>query len=98
MQALLEAAGGPFFAGASFSAADVAWAPFLERCAAPLSWYAAQLPCLHKGLVPRDPSRWPCLAAWCDAMGPYPSPSPNPDPNPSPNPSPNPEPNPSPQP
>jgi len=60
-EALLEAAGGPFFAGASFSAADVAWAPFLER-------YAAQLPCLHKGLVPRDPSRWPCLAAWYDAM------------------------------
>lgn len=54
-------ADGPFFLGASFSAADVAWAPFLER-------YAAQLPCLHTGLVPRDGARWPNLAAWYDAM------------------------------
>jgi len=30
-EALLDAGGGPFFAGAAFSAADVAWAPFLER-------------------------------------------------------------------
>ena len=38
---LLAEHGGPFFVGGCFSAADVAWAPFLER-------YAAQLPCLHK--------------------------------------------------
>jgi len=52
---------GPFFLGGAFSAADVAWAPFLER-------YAAQLPCLHSGLVPRDGARWPHLARWYDAM------------------------------
>ncbi|KAH8054291.1 glutathione S-transferase [Aureococcus anophagefferens] len=53
--ALLEERGGPFFAGADLSAADVAWAPFLER-------YAAQLPLLHDGLRPRDASKYPSLA------------------------------------
>ena len=41
---------GPFFTGGTLSAADVAWAPFLER-------YAAQLPCLHEGLIPRVPGQ-----------------------------------------
>ena len=48
---LLAEHGGPFFVG-GFSAADVAWAPFLER-------YAAQLPCLHK-VRPR-PIPPPCV-------------------------------------
>jgi len=52
---------GPFFYGARFTAADVAWAPFLER-------YSEQLPCLHAGLDPRDAGRWPRLAAWYEAM------------------------------
>ncbi|EOD39092.1 hypothetical protein EMIHUDRAFT_251553, partial [Emiliania huxleyi CCMP1516] len=52
---------GPFFVGRELSAADVSWAPFLER-------YAAQLPCLHDGLLPRDASRWPRLAEWYAAM------------------------------
>eukprot|EP00439_Symbiodinium_sp_Y106_P002166 s2255_g1.t1 len=52
---------GPFFRGEKISAADCAWAPFLER-------YAAQLPCLHRGLRPYDRSRWPKLAAWYEAM------------------------------
>ncbi|OLP97144.1 Glutathione S-transferase L1 [Symbiodinium microadriaticum] len=51
---------GPFFRGEKISAADCAWAPFLER-------YAAQLPCLHRGLRPYDRSRWPKLAAWYEA-------------------------------
>lgn len=53
--------GGPFFYGAKVTAADIAWAPFLER-------YSEQLPCLHAGLDPRDRSRWPRLARWYDAM------------------------------
>ena len=53
--------GGSFFCGKELSAADVSWAPFLER-------YAAQLPCLHEGLLPRDASRWPRLAEWFEAM------------------------------
>ena len=53
---------GPFFCGSAVSAADVAWAPFLER-------YAAQLPCLHANLAPRDADGdYPRLAAWFDAM------------------------------
>ena len=63
-EALLgEHAAGPFFCGAAPSAADVAWAPFLER-------WAAQLPCLHEGLTVRggDAGRWPLLSAWFDAM------------------------------
>ena len=58
---LAKHASGPFFVGAELSAADVSWAPFLER-------YAAQLPCLHEGLTPRDPVRWPHLHAWFEAM------------------------------
>ena len=58
--AALGETGGPFFCGDAFSAADVAWAPFLER-------YAAQLPCLHDGLAPRS-ARWPRLEAWYSAM------------------------------
>jgi len=55
--------GGPFFCGAEFTAADIAWAPFLER-------YAAQLPCLHDGLDVRgeDGVEYPNLVAWFEAM------------------------------
>ena len=60
-EVLLAKHKGPFFVGSSLSAADISWAPFLER-------YAAQLPCLHDGLMPRDGSRWPRLAAWYNAM------------------------------
>ena len=60
-EVLLAKHKGPFFVGPSLSAADISWAPFLER-------YAAQLPCLHDGLMPRDGSRWPRLAAWYNAM------------------------------
>ncbi|CAE8641295.1 unnamed protein product [Polarella glacialis] len=63
---LLGRHGGPFFFGPQISAADCAWAPFLER-------YAAQLPCLQTDLRPYDVNRWPRLAAWCDAMQQVPS-------------------------
>lgn len=53
--------GGPFLCGQSFSAADVAWAPFLER-------YAAQLPCLHDDLQPKDEREYPHLYQWYKAM------------------------------
>jgi glutathione S-transferase len=53
---------GPFFCGSRITAADIAWAPFLER-------YAAQLPCLHENLNPRsDVDTYPHLVAWYDAM------------------------------
>ena len=53
---------GPFFCGPVLSAADVTWAPLLER-------YAAQLPCLHRGLRPRgNDGRWPRLDRWYSAM------------------------------
>jgi glutathione S-transferase len=54
---LLGQSSGLLFHGSQLSAADCAWAPFLER-------YQYQLPCLHAGLHPRDPSRWPHLTAW----------------------------------
>ena len=53
--------GGPFFCGEDMTAADIAWVPFLER-------YAAQLPCLHEGLVPRDSKIYPFLNKWFNAM------------------------------
>lgn len=56
---LLAARGGPFFCGAELSAADIAWAPFLER-------YAAQLPLLYAGLDPL--ASYPRIAAWFDAF------------------------------
>ncbi|KAJ1461475.1 hypothetical protein M885DRAFT_507495 [Pelagophyceae sp. CCMP2097] len=59
--ALLAERGGPFFCGSLVSAADVAWAPFLER-------FAAQLPLLHDGLRPRDALKYPRLAEWYLAM------------------------------
>jgi glutathione S-transferase len=53
---------GPFFAGKSVSAADVYWAPFLERL-------AAQLPVLYPTLSPRRPgSRFEALSEWYNAM------------------------------
>ncbi|CAB9512574.1 glutathione Stransferase [Seminavis robusta] len=52
---------GPFFAGSQVTAADIAWAPFLER-------YRYQLPCLHQGLEPDNPTEYPHLAAWFHAM------------------------------
>jgi glutathione S-transferase len=62
---LSTSSSGPFFCG-SFTAADIAWAPFLER-------YAAQLPCLHEGLYPKDASEYPHLSAWYEAMERIPS-------------------------
>jgi glutathione S-transferase len=58
---LLARSSGPFFCGDEISAADIAWAPFLER-------YRYQLPCLHEGLEPDNPDRYPNLAAWYSAM------------------------------
>lgn len=58
--AILAEHGGPFFLGTEFTAADCAWAPFLER-------YSVQLPLLHQGLDPRSPER-PHLAAWYTAI------------------------------
>jgi len=58
---LLSKGDGPFFCGEEMTAADIAWVPFLER-------YAAQLPCLHEGLVPRDSKLYPSLNKWFDAM------------------------------
>lgn len=59
---LLGETEGPFFCGMDITAADVAWAPFLER-------YAAQLPCLHDGLNPRtDSESYPNLVKWYNAM------------------------------
>ena len=58
---LLSKSAGPFFCGDTISAADIAWAPFLER-------YRCQLPCLHEGLEPDDANNYPSLAAWYDAM------------------------------
>ena len=52
---------GPFFCGSSFTAADIAWMPFLER-------YAAQLPCLHDDLNPMDANTYPHLYQWYQAM------------------------------
>jgi glutathione S-transferase len=53
---------GPFLCGSFVSAADVVWAPFLER-------YAAQLPLVHGGdaLVPRS-REYEALKEWYDAM------------------------------
>lgn len=58
---LLKEAGGPFFLGNNITAADIAWAPFLER-------YRYQLPCLHPGLDPNDAKTYPQLHAWYEAM------------------------------
>lgn len=58
---LLGQTEGPFFCGGALSAADVTWAPFLER-------YRYQLPCLHEGLQPYNAKEYPNLAAWYDAM------------------------------
>jgi len=58
---LLSRTSGPFFCGEDVTAADVAWAPFLER-------YGGQLPALHEGLDPRDASVYPHLADWYRAM------------------------------
>ena len=54
---------GPFFCGPEISAADIAWAPFLER-------YRYQLPCLHgqHQLNPYDANKYPHLVKWYDAM------------------------------
>jgi glutathione S-transferase len=57
---LLGHKSGPFFCGAALSAADVVWAPLLER-------YATQLPCLYANLTPRG-GAWPKLEEWYQAM------------------------------
>lgn len=58
---LVEHLDGPFFCGSDVTAADIAWAPFLER-------YRYQLPCLHQGLDPTDAYVYPNLARWYAAM------------------------------
>jgi glutathione S-transferase len=55
---------GPFLCGKVFTAADIVWAPFLER-------YAVQLPCLLPGkpeLDPRGGGEYPALREWYEAM------------------------------
>jgi glutathione S-transferase len=54
---------GPFLTGKSISAADVYWAPFLERL-------AAQVPVFYPTLAPRTlkGSRFEALSEWYDAM------------------------------
>ena len=54
---------GPFIAGKSISAADIYWAPFLERM-------AAQLPVFYPSLAPRTTkeSRFEAISEWYDAM------------------------------
>jgi glutathione S-transferase len=52
---------GPFFCGSRFTAADIAWVPFLER-------YAGQLLCLHDGLNPKCQDKYPYLYNWYKAM------------------------------
>ncbi|CAB9517681.1 glutathione Stransferase [Seminavis robusta] len=53
---------GPFLCGAHITAADIVWAPFLER-------YAAQLPLVYDGddLTPRS-SEYETLKEWYEAM------------------------------
>jgi glutathione S-transferase len=52
----------PFFANQEkITAADIFYAPFLER-------YRYQLPCLHQGLDPADASKYPYLSRWYQAM------------------------------
>lgn len=58
---LLAGTPGPFFCGEELSAADIAWAPFLER-------YRYQLPCLHDGLDPNDNAKYSYLSTWYAAM------------------------------
>lgn len=58
---LLGETDGNFFCGDDFTAADVAWAPFLER-------YRYQLPCLHDGLWPDDVFTYQNLSDWYTAM------------------------------
>ena len=60
-QLLSEYSEGPFFLGDAPTAADIAWAPFLER-------YRYQLPALHLGLFPDDSQVYPHLTAWYQAM------------------------------
>ena len=52
----------PFFGGhKTITAADICYAPFLER-------YRYQLPCLHRGLDPTDAKQYPNLSRWYKAM------------------------------
>uniref|UniRef100_A0A7S2YQB5 GST C-terminal domain-containing protein n=1 Tax=Entomoneis paludosa TaxID=265537 RepID=A0A7S2YQB5_9STRA len=60
-ESLLSNYDGPFFCGQELSAADVVWAPLLER-------YSVQLPCLHDQLVPRHANLRPRLYQWYQAM------------------------------
>jgi hypothetical protein len=60
---------GPFATGEAISATDIYYAPFMER-------WAAQLPLLHRGFLPRPPTQRGASAAspfenlceWYDAM------------------------------
>ena len=51
---------GPFFAGSDITAADVFWAPYVQRM-------AAQLPLLYEGLEPRS-SKFAAIQEWLDAL------------------------------
>lgn len=57
---------GPFLAGDQLTAADAMAVPMLER-------YGVQMPFFAAELNLRDPSRWPALARWFDAMEALPS-------------------------
>lgn len=59
---LLSGGDTPYFGGQKkITAADICYAPFLER-------WRYQLPCLHRGLDPSDASQYPNLAQWYNAM------------------------------
>lgn len=51
---------GPFIAGRGITAADIFWAPFLER-------FVAHLPLLHDNLQPRS-AQYEAIQDWYDAM------------------------------
>lgn len=51
---------GPYIAGRDITAADIYWAPYLER-------FAAQLPLLYEGLKPRS-QEYEAIKEWYDAM------------------------------
>ena len=64
---LRETPEGPFLCGATLTAADVAWAPFLER-------YRYQLPALHGNeLDPNCAQTYPALHHWYQAVDRIPS-------------------------
>lgn len=59
-EVLEEYEDGPYIAGEDITAADIYWAPYLER-------FAAQLPILYDGLAPRS-REFEAVKDWYDAM------------------------------